>query len=70
MSIYVFAQTNNSLYIDANKICSLLVLLYSNQVECYRIYNAKINQYSKDLVEAKELATRKAEEEGLQYVNG
>ena len=51
-------------------ICSLLVLLYSNQVEWCRIYNAKIIQCGKDLVEAKELATRKAEEEGLQYVNG
>ena len=65
-----FAQTNNSLYIDANKICSLLVLLYSNQVEWCRIYNPKIIQHGKDLLEAKELATRKAEEEGLQYVNG
>ena len=65
-----FAQTNNSLYIDANKICSLLVLLYSNQVELCQACNSKMIQHAKDLVEAKMLATKKAEEEGLQYVNG
>ena len=65
-----FAQTNNSLYIDANKICSLLVLLYSNQVEQCKTCNPKMIQHGKDLVEAKVLATEKAEKEGLQYVNG
>ena len=65
-----FAQTNNSLYmyIDANNICSLLVLLYSSQVEWCRIYNAKITRHGKDLVEAKVLATEKAEKEGLLYI--
>ena len=65
-----FAQTNNSQYIDANKICSLLVLLYSNQVEQYEARNPKIIQHGKDFKEAKNRATKKAEEEGLQYVNG
>ena len=65
-----FAQTNNSLYIDANKICSLLVLLYSNQVEQCLACNPKMIQHGKDLMEAKVLATKKAKEERLQYVNG
>ena len=53
-----------------NKICSLLVLMCSNQVKPCREYNATIIQHGKDLLEAKELATKKAEEEGLEYVNG
>ena len=67
-----FAQTNKSLH--ANKICTLLVLLYccvqTMQVERSRACNAKIIQHGKDIGEAKDLATKKAEEEGLQYVNG
>ena len=57
-----FAQTNNT--------ASTTILLCSNQVDLYRTRNAKIIQHGKDLAEAKNLATRKAEEEGLQYVNG
>ena len=40
------------------------------QVERSRACNAKIIQHGKDIGEAKDLATKKAEEEGLQYVNG
>ena len=44
--------------------------LCSNQVDRCRAYNAKIIEHGKDIGEAKELATKIAEEEGLQYVNG
>ena len=44
--------------------------LCSNQVDMCRKYNAKIIQCGKDIGEAKEHATKKAEEDGLQYVNG
>ena len=46
------------------------ILLCSNQVDQSRDCNAKIIQHGKDIVEAKDLANRKAEEERLQYVNG
>ena len=46
------------------------ILLCSNQVDQSRACNAKIIEHGKDIGEAKELATTKGEEEGLQYVNG
>ena len=48
----------------------ILVELRSKQVDLCREYKAKIIQHGKDIGEAKEHATRKGEEDGLQYVNG
>ena len=49
---------------------STTILLWSNQVKQCEACNPKMIQHGKDLAEAKVLATKKAEEEGLQYVNG
>ena len=49
---------------------STTILLCSNQVDLCEKFNAKIIRHGKDLVEAKERATKIAEEEGLLYVNG
>ena len=49
---------------------STTILLWSNQVEQCEACNPKMIRHGKDLVEAKKHATKKAEEKGLQYVNG
>jgi len=64
-----FAQTYIIMCQQNTFIASTTILLYSNQVDLCEKFNPKIILHGKDLVEAKELATRKAEEEGLQYVN-
>ena len=48
----------------------ILVELHSKQVDLCEKYEAKIIQEGKDIGEAKEYATRKGEEDELQYVNG
>ena len=48
----------------------ILVKLRSKQVDLCEKYKAKIIQHGKDIGEAKEHATRKGKEDGLQYVNG
>ena len=60
---YIYAQQNIF-------TASTTILLWSNQVEQCKACNPKMIQHGKDLVEAKVLATEKAEKEGLQYVNG
>ena len=60
---YIYAQQNIF-------TASTTILLWSNQVEQCKACNPKMIQHGKDLAEAKVLATEKAEEEGLQYVNG
>ena len=60
---YIYAQQNIF-------TASTTILLCSNQVDLCKKSNAKIIRHGKDLVEAKERATKIKEEEGLQYVNG
>ena len=58
---------------EESQLVHLLIIslpLCSNQVNMCREYKANIILYGIDIGEAEEYATRKAEDEGLQYVNG
>ena len=60
---YIYAQQNIF-------TASTTILLWSNQVDLCEKFNAEIIRHGRDLVEAKEHATKIAEEKRLQYVNG